>query len=94
MYGLTQDNVLIFGIAANVVAAIGALVLGRVEDRIGPKKVIMISLVGLLVTSVILLFSYGPTMFWVFGLVLTLCGTRSGELAILPRPGRAGRAGG
>jgi UMF1 family MFS transporter len=72
VYGLTQDNVLIFGIAANVVAALGALVLGRVEDRIGPKRVIMISLMGLLVTSVILLFSYGPTMFWIFGLVLTL----------------------
>ena len=49
---MTQDTVLIFGVAANVVAALGALVLGRVEDRIGPKTVIMISLVGLLVTSV------------------------------------------
>ena len=44
VYGLAQSTVLIFGIAANVVAALGALGMGAVEDRIGPKKVIMISL--------------------------------------------------
>ena len=32
----------------------------------------MISLVGLITTSVILLFAQGTTMFWIFGLLLTL----------------------
>jgi MFS transporter, UMF1 family len=72
VYGLTQDDVLIFGIVANVTAALGALVLGRIEDRVGPKRIIMISLVALITTAVILLFASGPTMFWIFGLLLTL----------------------
>ncbi len=72
VYGMATDTVLIFGIVANVTAALGALVLGRVEDRVGPKRIIMISLVGLITTAVILLFAQGTTMFWVFGLILTL----------------------
>jgi MFS transporter, UMF1 family len=72
VYGLAQSSVLIFGIAANIVAALGALTMGAIEDRIGPKKVIMISLTGLITTSLILLFAQGSTMFWIFGLILTL----------------------
>ena len=72
VYGMATDTVLIFGIVANVTAALGALVLGRVEDRVGPKRIIMICLVGLITTSVILLFAQGTTMFWIFGLILTL----------------------
>jgi MFS transporter, UMF1 family len=72
VYGMAQATVLIFGIVANVVAALGALSMGAVEDRIGPKKVIMISLIGLITTSIILLFAHGTTMFWIFGLILTL----------------------
>jgi MFS-type transporter involved in bile tolerance (Atg22 family) len=64
VYGMAQSTVLIFGIAANVVAALGALGMGAIEDRIGPKKVIMISLAGLITTSLILLFAHGTTMFW------------------------------
>jgi MFS transporter, UMF1 family len=72
VYGLAQDDVLIFGIVANVTAALGALVLGRIEDRVGPKRIIMVSLVGLIATSIVLLFASGTTMFWIFGLILTL----------------------
>jgi MFS transporter, UMF1 family len=72
VYGLAQSSVLIFGIAANIVAAFGALTMGAIEDRIGPKKVIMISLIGLISTALILLFAHGATMFWIFGLILTL----------------------
>ena len=72
VYGLSQDDVLIFGIVANVTAALGALVLGRIEDRVGPKRIIMISLINLIATAVILLFASGVTMFWIFGLLLTL----------------------
>ena len=72
VYGLSAGGVIVFGVAANVVAAAGAFVGGVVEDRIGPKPVIMTSLIGLVSTATILLFSSGPTMFWIFGLLLTL----------------------
>ena len=95
VYGLDQSTVLIFGVAANVVAAVGALVLGVVEDHVGPKTVIMVSLVGLLVSCTVLLFVSGPTMFWIFGLLLCLwvgpaqASSRSFLAQVAP-PGREG----
>ena len=72
VYGIGAGDVLIFGIAANLVSAAGALTGGWIEDRVGPKPVIIASLVGLIVDGVVLLFLSGPTSFWVFGLILTL----------------------
>ena len=95
VYGLDQSTVLIFGVAANVVAALGALALGVVEDHVGPKLVIMVSLAGLLVSCTVLLFVSGPTMFWVFGLLLCLwvgpaqASSRSFLAQVAP-PGREG----
>ncbi|ALE76241.1 membrane protein [Pseudonocardia sp. EC080625-04] len=70
VYGLDPGQVLIFGVAINVVAALGALAGGRLDDRFGPKAVVAGSLAGLTVVGVVLLFVSGPTMFWIFGLVL------------------------
>lgn len=72
VYGLTAGGVVIFGVAANVVAAVGAFSAGFLEDRIGPKPIILVSLGGLVTTATILLFLHGPTMFWIFGLILSL----------------------
>lgn len=72
VYGFTDDSVILFGIAANVSAAAGAIVAGRLDDRIGPRRVITASLLSMLVAGVILLFVQGMAGFWVFGLVLVL----------------------
>ncbi|MBA8794995.1 UMF1 family MFS transporter [Friedmanniella endophytica] len=95
VYGMAQSTVLIFGIVANLVAAAGALVLGRVEDVIGPKRVITLSLVGLIVTATILLFAEGTTMFWIFGLILCLWvgPAQASSRAFLARIAPRGREG-
>jgi MFS transporter, UMF1 family len=72
VYGIAEDDVLIFGVAANVVAAAGALVAGRIDDRVGPKAVIVASLTGMIAVGLVLLVVSGPAMFWVFGLALCL----------------------
>ena len=72
VYGFTAGNVLIFGVAANVVAALGALAAGKFDDSIGPKRVIVISLCGLLISGFIVMFLSGPGPFWVLGLLLCL----------------------
>jgi MFS transporter, UMF1 family len=96
VYGIDKGDVLIFGVVANVVSAAGALSGGALEDRIGPKAVIVISLVGLLTAGVVLLFVSGPAMFWIFGLLLTLfVGPAQSSsrtfLARLAPPGREGQ---
>ena len=96
VYGLSASGVVIFGVAANVVAAVGAFAGGLLEDRVGPKPIILVSLIGLVVAAVVLLFGSGPTMFWIFGLALCLwvgpaqASSRS-FLAQLARPGQEGQ---
>ncbi len=72
VYGIDDGDVLIFGVAANVVAAAGALLAGRLDDTLGPRFVIVFSLGAMLATSTVLLLVDGPAAFWVFGLILTL----------------------
>ncbi|MDP0397158.1 MFS transporter [Tsukamurella strandjordii] len=72
VYGMSASTVLLFGVAANVFAAIGALVAGRFDDSVGPKAVIVVSLVGMIIAGIVLLFVSGTTMFWIFGLMLTV----------------------
>lgn len=96
VYGINEADVLIFGIAANVSSALGAILGGRLDDRIGPKAVIMGSLIGMLVSGGILAFLSGPTSFWTFGLALTLFvgpaqSSSRTYLARLTPPGREGQ---
>ncbi|WP_295623761.1 MFS transporter [uncultured Corynebacterium sp.] len=72
VYGLSASDVLLFGIAANVVSALGALAAGFLDDRIGPRPVILGSLGLMVLTSVALLFVDGPAWFWPLGLALCL----------------------
>ncbi|QHC56457.1 MFS transporter [Rathayibacter tanaceti] len=73
-FGFTAGEVILFAIAANVVAGVATISVGALDDRIGPKAVIVTSLVGLLVTgtAVFALHDGGTTVFWIFGLLLCL----------------------
>jgi MFS transporter, UMF1 family len=72
VFGLSTQQVLMFGIAANVIAGIATLSAGRLDDRHGPKPVIVASLIGMSVCAILLFATRaeGPMMFWIFGLVL------------------------
>ncbi|QGU05511.1 Vacuole effluxer Atg22 like protein [Corynebacterium comes] len=70
VYGLSAGDVLLFGVAANITAALGALAGGWLDDYLGPKPVILGSLVIMIAVGVILFFVQGPVGFWIFGLIL------------------------
>ncbi|HEY5221653.1 MAG TPA: MFS transporter [Microbacteriaceae bacterium] len=73
-FGFKPAEVIIFAIAANVVAGISTVAVGALDDRLGPKPVIVTALIGLVVcgTLVFVLHSGGQTVFWIFGLALCL----------------------
>ena len=73
-FGFTAGGVIVFAIAANVVAGVATIVGGYLDDRVGAKAIIVTSLVGLLLSGsmVFLLHEGGQTVFWVFGLLLCL----------------------
>jgi MFS transporter, UMF1 family len=72
VYGISAADVLLFGASASVIAAIGAVVGGVVDDRVGSKRVIVGSLISMLVAGVVLATLSGPVGFWVCGLLLCL----------------------
>lgn len=97
VFGFTFPEVIVFGIAANLVAGVSTLISGRFDDRYGPKPVIMTSLVGLVVcgTLAFALREDGRWVFWVFGLALCIFvgPAQTSSRALLGRLVPAERAG-
>lgn len=95
VYGLSPGDVLIFGVAANVAAALGAVAGGLIDDHVGPKAIILTCLTILTLMAGIMFFAQGPTAFWICGLILCLCvgpaqASARGFLARVAPPGREG----
>jgi MFS transporter, UMF1 family len=72
VYGISVAEVLLFGISANVVAAVGAVLGGLLDDRVGSKAVILTSLAAMVAVGLALMASSGVAAFWVCGLLLCL----------------------
>ncbi|MGD9516239.1 MFS transporter, partial [Mycolicibacterium sp.] len=70
VYGVSSADVLLFGVAACVVAAVGSVIGGRLDDRVGSKHVIVVSLVSMIVVGLVLMVLSGVLAFWVCGLLL------------------------
>jgi len=70
----TMQEVLILGIVLNVFAALGSFVFGLIEDRIGVRKVINLSLVILVISTFLAFISpwtiYPKLFFWISGVLL------------------------
>lgn len=71
-FGFGTSDVILFGIAGSAIAAVGAILGGYMDDHLGPKSIIVISLVGITVVALPLLFFPEPPVFWVCGLLLCL----------------------
>jgi MFS transporter, UMF1 family len=72
VYGISDSDVLLFGVGASVIAAIGALIGGLLDDRVGSKLIIVGSLTAMITVAVILMALSGALAFWVCGLLLCL----------------------
>ncbi|MFM1973723.1 MAG: hypothetical protein RLZZ345_807 [Actinomycetota bacterium] len=73
-FGFTQTEIIIFGIAANIVSGLGAVIGGRLDDVFGSRTIIIASLVGLIIagSSVFFFYDYGVITYWIGGLALCL----------------------
>jgi UMF1 family MFS transporter len=95
VYGISQANVLIFGVVASVVAAVGAVLGGFVDHRVGSKPVIVGSLIAIITAALTLLVLSGSVAFWVCGLLLCMFigPSQSSARALLLRMAANGREG-
>ena len=95
VYGISRGNVLIFGVVASMVAAVGAVLGGFVDHRIGSKPVIVGSLVAIVVLALTLMVLSGSVAFWVCGLLLCMFigPSQSSARALLLHMAKHGREG-
>ena len=73
-FGFSQSQVIIFGIAANIFAGLGAGLGGWLDDKLGSRTVILGSLIGLIIagTGLFIAAPMGQSAYWIFGLILCL----------------------
>ncbi|MCU1534905.1 MAG: hypothetical protein JWR53_1386 [Glaciihabitans sp.] len=71
-FRFSADDVIIFAIAANVVAGASTVVIGRLDDVFGPKPIMVGALTGTVIAGlcVFAFHSGGATIFWIFGLLM------------------------
>ncbi|MFM9877596.1 MAG: MFS transporter [Rhodoglobus sp.] len=72
-FGFSPTEVILFGIAANVVAGVSTIIAGRIDDFVGPKAVILFALLGLVLMAIVVftLRESGTIVFWIGGLILS-----------------------
>jgi UMF1 family MFS transporter len=73
-FGFSSGDVIVFAIAANIVAGLSTLLVGRLDDRVGPKPVMVTALAGTVIAAIAILLFHdgGAAIFWIFGLIMCL----------------------
>ncbi|MCG8469404.1 MAG: MFS transporter [Gemmatimonadetes bacterium] len=71
-FGMGTSDVLVLGIVVNVAAGISAIAFGFLNDRIGGKRTIAITLVALIGTTVLAFVAREPPAFWTAAIFLGL----------------------
>ncbi|GAA5036540.1 MFS transporter [Microbacterium fluvii] len=72
-FGFSATEVMLFGIALNIVAGISTIIAGRLDDRFGARAVIVAAL-SILIVSALFVFVFreeGKLIFWIGGIVLS-----------------------
>ena len=72
VFGMENAEVLQFGIAMSITAGLGAAAFAFLDDRIGSKKVILYSLIGLIIPGIGALLVEEKWLFWTCGLTMCL----------------------
>ena len=72
VFRFSKSDVIVFAIAANVVAGVSTVLVGRLDDRLGAKLVMVLALGGTIVAGLAVFFfhSGGVAIFWIFGLLM------------------------
>lgn len=72
VFGMGLDRILLFGIAMNVTAGLGAAGFALVEDRVGSRRMVLGALLAMVVLGAGLLLATSELWFWIMALSLGL----------------------
>jgi UMF1 family MFS transporter len=69
-FGFSQAQVIEFGIAINLAAGISAVAMGYLDDWLGGKRTIVVSLIGLIAATLLAVFTTSATGIWTAGIAI------------------------
>jgi UMF1 family MFS transporter len=69
-FGMSLSEVIAFGFVLNIAAGLGAVAFGFLDDKIGGKKTILVTLVMLSVATAIAVWAPNRAWFWVAGVLI------------------------
>ena len=96
-FGFSPTEVILFGIALNLVAGVSTIVAGRLDDRFGARAVIITALSVLILAALFVFFfrEQGKIVFWIGGIVLSAAvgPAQASSRALLARLTPAGMQG-
>lgn len=67
VFGFGTEKILYFGILLNITAGLGAFAFGVLDDRLGGKRTLLITVAGLFLASLLAVFTTSEALFWVAG---------------------------
>ncbi len=71
--GFKQTETMILIFLVNIAAALGAFAWGYVQDRIGHRPALAVTLAGWIVMTVLAALATGPGLFWIAAVIAGLC---------------------
>lgn len=71
-FGMTINEVVVFGIVLNIAAGCGAFLFGHLDDAIGGKKTILLTLTGLVLATLAAALAQSRFWFWLAGIAIGL----------------------
>ena len=82
VFGFEFQELLVFGIVINVMSGLGAFGLGFLDDYLGGKRTIQISLVGLLIATLVAVCAPSRAWLWAAGLLVGVFADRINQPAV------------
>lgn len=71
-FGFETEDMFLFGIVLNVAAGAGAWLFGFVDDKVGGRATIFMSLAGLVVAAILAVVTESPSVFWASAVLVGL----------------------
>ena len=70
LFGLTESDILFLGVFINLFGIVGCFSLGRMEDKIGSRRIISICIISLFICTISLYFVRNVLIFWIIALII------------------------
>lgn len=71
-FDFTMEDIMIFGVVLNVAAGVGAFIFGFLDDKLGGKRTVMVSILGLVIATLAAALTGSRAVFWLAGVGIGL----------------------